>query len=210
MAAKAKESLKLKEEKALLKTKLVSKKKQEKEIAKLSLKLAKEKEWLATLRGRFKEASKSHEAKEAAREKKLLSKILKQYRKLNSYAYFIKTQKGQTLIQSKEKWLALSEYEKEDLQDQTDAYNEQQLKIYKPKPKKPATGFALYVKENFVSDGRSVVEINKDLSKQWNSLNEHQKGEYKIGQDVKDEYKRALDAWVENRIDIYKSSVSSV
>lgn len=184
--------------------KLIAQKK--KDLAKLVAKLSKEKTSLKKLQVKLKEESKKVDAKLKAREQKEKDAALKHHKKISGYTFYIKENKGDSLVNSATKWNALSDNEKATFAKKAEAYNDEVAQKFAPKPKKPVEGYALYVKENFVNDGRSVPEISKELGLQWKQLSESEKAKFKISKSLKEEYSTKLQKWTEDRLKAYKQS----
>lgn len=184
--------------------KAVASKKQE--LTKLKSKLTKEKTTLKKLETKLKTEGKKLDAKLKVRAEKERAAALKSFKKISGYTFYIKENKGNSLVDSAARWNVLSEQEKENYSRKADEYNEEVASIYAPRPKKPVEGYALFVKENFVNDGRTVPEISKTLGQQWKTLSDSEKGHYKISQDVKDSYAKKLDQWKQDRFEAYNSN----
>jgi exonuclease VII large subunit len=199
LATKAPSAEEIKNEK-----KLVTQKK--KELTKLSTKLTKEKTSLKKLQQKVKEESKKLDVKIKAREQKEKEAALKHHKKISGYTFFIKENKGDSLVNSAAKWNSLSEIEKDSYSRKADSYNEEVAQKFAPRPKKPVEGYALYVKENYVNDGRSVPEISKELGLQWKLLSADEKSKYKISQSLKDDYGKKLEKWTQERLRAYQES----
>jgi hypothetical protein len=131
---------------------------------------------------------------------------LKHHKKISGYTFFIKENKGDSLVNSAAKWNSLSEIEKDSYSRKADSYNEEVAQKFAPRPKKPVEGYALYVKENYVNDGRSVPEISKELGLQWKLLSADEKSKYKISQSLKDDYGKKLEKWTQERLRAYQES----
>ncbi|ODV80977.1 uncharacterized protein CANTADRAFT_31820, partial [Suhomyces tanzawaensis NRRL Y-17324] len=169
----------------------------------LKAKLAKEKNQLKTLEKKLKDETKKLDKKRQVREKEVFAAATKPFRRLSGYTFFMKQERGNTFADSAAKWKALSDYEKNVFSQQAEDYNEEQLQVFTPKPKKPASGYALYLKENYVNDGRSIGEIGKELAAKWNQLSPNEKSRYEISKSLKDDYAKKLLKWVEDRLKLY-------
>ncbi|KAK6459126.1 HMG box-containing protein [Scheffersomyces xylosifermentans] len=186
-----------------------------KDLTKLKSKLTKEKSHLVKLETKLKERTKSFVAKEKEREqklkekeKKIIAQATKTYRGVSGYTLFVKESKNSNISEVSKKWNTLAADEKEVYQAKAKEVNEEAKKIYTPKPKRPAEGFALYLQQNYTKDGRPVEESMKELGSQWRALSDEAKKEYKLTQADKDEYEKKLKAWVDKRVQLYNESKS--
>ncbi|SGZ58167.1 CIC11C00000001693 [Sungouiella intermedia] len=174
--------------------------------------LKEEKAVLAKLRSQHKKVTDKHKQLQSKRkaeeaEKKTLAKAFKPYRKVTGLNIFIKEKVGHgaTIATVGKEWSYLTESEKEEFQKKADAVNQENLKIWKPKPSPPTNQYAAFVKEKWVNDGRDFSEISKELASQWRSLTDVQKSAYAPSSEEKAEYTEKLEAWKAERIKLYKA-----
>lgn len=190
--------------------------KEKNKIKQLKATLKKEKDALAKLKAQHKKITQKHKdlvlkRKAEASEKKLISKALKPYRKITGLNVFIKERvgNGATIATIGKEWSYLTEAEKADFQTKADALNEENLKIWKPKPTPPANMYAAFVKEHWVNDGRDFGEVSKELASKWKEMSTLEKEAYAPSQSEKDAYAKELEQWKENRIKLYKEKLES-
>lgn len=168
---------------------------------KVRAQIKKEQANLAKLQKKFKEASKKLAKDQKEREKKAERDALKPIRRINLYAYFVMTQKGHSLLESRDKWHKLSDSEKAQIETKTKEYNDKRAQLLPPKPKKPTQGFALYVQENYKNNGEPVKDAIKAISEQWKKLSLQQKEIYNVLQEELTQYKKDLEAWRKTRLE---------
>lgn len=153
-----------------------------------------------------KEKLKEQTAKDKLKHKKLLEKAFKSYSRLSGMNVFVKefvSQGKGPLSEASKNWSYLSQDEKESYNDKANDYNEEQLQIYKPKPKGIASGVSAFVKENYVYDGRPSTEIIKDLSAAFKNLPPSEKSKYLASEEDKKKHQEDLKQWKLERIDLY-------
>lgn len=189
-------------------------------LASLKAQLKKEKDTYKTLKeklakeqkkvtdGKKKEKAKQAAAKEKAKNAKLLKQAFKNPRALSPFNMYVKGKGGVKLEEAVNSWKQLAEDEKVEFQELADKYNEELKATYAPKPKAPAFGFAAYVKRNFMSDGRAVAEILKELAVEWKGLPDSQKSAYAKDDKVWNDYQKELEAWKQERIALFNDKNS--
>lgn len=155
-----------------------------------------------------KKAAKAKEAQLKAKKKndKLLATALKSYRKISPFNMYVKESKGSSFGERAQEWSSLPDYEKDEFKLKADEYNEEQLKIYTPKPKAPVFGFAAFLKENYVNEGRDVQEQLKELAQEWKSLSDSEKSNYAKNDSEWQKYTSALNSWKQGRVDLYNKN----
>ncbi|EGV64100.1 HMG box mitochondrial protein [Yamadazyma tenuis] len=147
--------------------------------------------------------AKESQQKEKAKNDVLLKKALKTPRKLSPFNIFVKERKAKDITEASKEWKELTDFEKDEFADKADAYNEDILAVFSPKPKAPVFGFAAYVKKNFIRDGRDNVEVLKELSSQWKQLSSSEKAPYTLDKTEWARYQEQLKDWKRYRIDVF-------
>lgn len=185
-------------------------------LKQLKDKLKDEKAVLSELKAKHKKVVEKHKQLTAKRkaeavEKKNLAKAFKPYRKVTGLNIFIKEKVGQgaTIATVGREWSYLTEGEKESFQKKADFVNEENLKIWKPKPSPPTNQYAAFVKEKWVKDGRDFGEVSKELAAEWKLLTESERAAYSPSSDEKAAYAKKLEEWKAERVELYKAKVAS-
>lgn len=145
--------------------------------------------------------------KERIRKKKELDFAIRKIRKLSTFAFYLKLNKGKLLTDSVSLWRDLSLKEKYELKKQADEYHEEKVKIHTPKPKSPPSGYAAFVKQNYQTIGKNFIETNKDLAKRWSLLSNEEKKKYFISQTEKQKYKEKYQTWLNHRLKIAQITI---
>lgn len=148
------------------------------------------------------EKAKQLQAKEKARQTKLLDKAFNTSRKVSPFNMFWK-ENGGNVLDNANAWRLLAPSEKSVFEDKARDYNNEQAQLYRPKPKLPPNKFASFVKQNFVNDGREVVDIWKDLAQQWKDLSSEEKELYELSEAEKEKYHQELKEWKLERIRLF-------
>lgn len=184
-------------------------KEEKKKLKEVQKKLAKEKSTLKLLESRHRAILKKQKSlqkqRSAAEEVKALKQALKPYRLITGLNVFIRENvtPQRSMAEVAPQWNNLSEGEKAAYKRKADQINEQQLKLYPPKPKRPANAYASFVKENWF-DGESNSVVMKELSVQWKKLPESEKESYKPSASIFNKYSEDLKAWKDHRLRAYK------
>lgn len=183
-------------------------------VKKLQQNLKREKQVLAKLKLQNKLKTESQKARESKRkaavaEKTLIAKAIKKVRKLTAFNIFVRERSTATkkpLDQVVGEWAILSESEKAVYQDKANVFNEEKLKVYKPKPTAPANAYANFLKDKWAATGVPFIEASKALSAEWKTLSDAEKLAYAPTDAEKEEYSRKYTAWKTERIDLYKEA----
>ncbi|KAK6460534.1 hypothetical protein DFJ63DRAFT_320702 [Scheffersomyces coipomensis] len=192
-----------KTELAIAKEKLA---KEKKELKKIELKVqAKDK----LLEKKSKERAKLEKVKNEAKDKVYVERALKTYKSVSGYALFVKSHKSNKIGEISVQWNELPNYEKEEWKQKAQAYNDELLKIFIPRPKKPADGFALFLKSEYVNDGLSVTESVKAYSADWRALGDSEKDAFRISPEEKQNYQDAVKSWKAQRLENYAEYLKS-
>ncbi|ODV66537.1 hypothetical protein HYPBUDRAFT_149395 [Hyphopichia burtonii NRRL Y-1933] len=205
------------------KARQVKKSEEQKKLDALKKKLKKEKSTLKELQLKVNEKVKLNNQKVKERkeqeklkqkEKKILQKATQPYRKVSAYNIFIKERfnqdKNTTLNELAKAFKNLAHDEKAGFQVKADDYNAEKSKLYKPKPKMPAFGYAAFVKERFAyHDASHLKDALKDIGEEWKNLSPLEKNSYKIDKSELEKYRQALKDWTDERVRLYKKEISA-
>lgn len=174
---------------------------------KLRASLAKEKAKLAELKSKHKAHLAKQKALTAARKqeeknKKKEKEALKKFRKISPFNAYVKENlgPGSPLVDVSRAYQNLTESEKEHWARKADEHNAQQAQQYPDPPKRPANGYAVFVRENWTYDGREFSEIASELGSRWKLLPAEEKASYAPSAEVVQKYKAAFEAWKKDRL----------
>lgn len=179
-------------------------------IKDLRKQLKKEKLVLSELQTKLKKKlasaqEKAKKAKAAESEKKLLAKALKPYRKLTAFnVYILETCTGMTNFSETSKaWAELPIYEQDEYARKAEELNEENIKIWTPKPTGPPNGYARFIKENWVDKG-NFADSSKEVASKWNNLSQEERKAYEPAKELLDSYRKELAAWKTYRLNLFK------
>lgn len=180
----------------------------------LKTQLKKEKLELSKLRTQFTAANKKLKALEQSRrakaqEKEKLAKALADVKAISSFNVFIKENVtlSNKLEDVSKQWQHLAADERDKYRVKAEQINAKLKETFRPKPTRPPSSFANYIKQNFVSDGTFGNHI-KGFSEQWNLLSPEEKAKYAPSEAAKEEFNRALEAWKAERIEQYEKGLT--
>ncbi|EER32743.1 predicted protein [Candida tropicalis MYA-3404] len=203
MPAKAKAEPKAKA-KTTKQTKTASKSKELSTAKKLAEKIKKEKAKHNTIQTKIKDHN--NYLRQLSRERKLAEDASRGHRSLNIRSFIAKAFKlPPTSPEFASKYESLTEDELEKLKVAAKEYNDKCRSFFVgDKPTKPATKFALYLKENYVvGENQDRATVMGELAARWKSLPESEKLKYTINYDQEARRKEVED-WKQTRINQYK------
>lgn len=149
--------------------------------------------------------------KEADAEKALVKKATQNFRKITALNAFVKEKvnKDVTLKSAMEEWNQLSVDEKESFQEKADEINAQRDELFKPKPRRPTSSYALFLKLNYPSAPVDFASASREVLAKWKELPEEEKLKYAISDEEKAQYQKAIKAWTEERVKAYKEFIKA-
>lgn len=144
--------------------------------------------------------------KEIESEKVLIKKATQNFRKITALNAFVKetVTKDVPLKSAMETWNQLSADEKQKFQDKADVINEKRDEIFKPKPRRPASSYAEFLKLNYPPVPLDFTSASKEVNSKWKTLPESEKAKYGASAEERAEYKKVLKAWTDERVKAYK------
>lgn len=204
-AAKTQLRSQIQKEKAKLKQMEAKAKEHERKVKERSKqRKAKEKEAAKQREERAQAAARKKRA--IAKEKKITAEATKTCRSITPWTYFIKKyNKNEVLWQQlAQQYHQLSQDERARLIEETDRYNAAKKARYPPRPKLPPSGYLKFIKDNYPHDALNAAEAVTELAKEWKTLSEQEKQQYKVlTPEILEKHARAVQNWTDQRIKAY-------
>lgn len=176
---------------------------EKRKVLDLTAQLRKEKKVLRDLVKAHKETVKNH--KKLNKERAAEDKAYRPVKHISGLNIFVKENAGNgaRVDEIVPRWTSLSDSEKQLYAKKAEERNQQRIKLYTPKPKRPANAYSTFVRENWF-DGDSFISVLKTLASQWKQLSKQEKESYGIKDDSMEKYKQALKAWREHRLKVFR------
>ncbi|OBA23669.1 hypothetical protein METBIDRAFT_9916 [Metschnikowia bicuspidata var. bicuspidata NRRL YB-4993] len=144
--------------------------------------------------------------KKIALEKKREARALRPYKHITPLNLFVKENIKSigALAETSQAWVKLSDAEKESYVEKAKKFNEDQLKIYTPKPVGPVPAYAKFLKSVWTA-GADFGEASKAASLEWKKLTPEEKMTFSPSDKERAAYKLAYAAWKEERLRLANS-----